>query len=175
MFSAFYLLGQGLCKQTASNLARGATGGVYINWPIHVVDELKINMSDTGRKNFADKVEETVKPDSQKSTLDQAKEKATDLYDTAAAKLTPTENKSVGQTAADTASDAKSDVKNAAGSVGGESKEGGLYDQAQEYLHSGQEAAKHYADQAKEYVNSDAAKGYIKNAGDYVHKASEYL
>lgn len=134
------------------------------------------SMSDTGRKNFTDKVEETITPDSQKSTLDLAKEKATGVYDDVASKLTSTEHKSVGQTAADTAGDAKADIKDAAGSVkGGESHHSGLFDQAQEYLHTGQETAKNYADKAQEYVNSDAAKGYIKNAGDYVHKASEYF
>ena len=38
-------------------------------------------MSDLGRKNVSDKVTEAVKPDSEKSTLEKAKESATDGLD----------------------------------------------------------------------------------------------
>jgi hypothetical protein len=38
-------------------------------------------MSDTGRKGMTDKISEGVTPDSQKSTLDKAKESVTDAGD----------------------------------------------------------------------------------------------
>ena len=38
-------------------------------------------MSDTGRKDLSDKVGETAKPDSQKSTLEQGKEQVTGATD----------------------------------------------------------------------------------------------
>ena len=41
-------------------------------------------MTDAGRKDVGSKVQEGITPDSQKSTLDQAKEGVTDLGDKAA-------------------------------------------------------------------------------------------
>lgn len=58
-------------------------------------------MSDAGRKNFTDKVTETVKPESEKSYLEQAKESVTDGVDKVAALITPNDQKSFGQSVAD--------------------------------------------------------------------------
>lgn len=41
-------------------------------------------MSDTGRKGLSDKIGESAKPDSQKSTLEQGKERVTDAADSVA-------------------------------------------------------------------------------------------
>ncbi|KAF2258247.1 chaperone/heat shock protein-like protein Hsp12 [Lojkania enalia] len=54
-------------------------------------------MSDFGRKGLGDQVQEKVTPDSQKSTLDQAKEGITGAYDRAAGSFQPEENKSATQ------------------------------------------------------------------------------
>ncbi|EPQ32456.1 uncharacterized protein PFL1_00652 [Pseudozyma flocculosa PF-1] len=54
-------------------------------------------MSDTGRQGFADKASSAIKPDSQKSTGEVAKEK----LDNAAATLQPDSTKSTSQQAGD--------------------------------------------------------------------------
>jgi hypothetical protein len=46
-------------------------------------------MSDLGRKGLGDQVQEKVTPDSQKSTLDQAKEGVSGTYDRAAGAVQP--------------------------------------------------------------------------------------
>ena len=118
-------------------------------------------MSDTGRKNFTDKIEETVTPDSQKSYLEQAKETATNAYDHAAAKLAPTEDKSVSQHAADTLSGAKDDVSKAAS--GSEVQESYL-EQGKHLLSEAQKKGSEYASTGSEQVKSA-----ISQAGDYIH------
>ncbi|OUT20474.1 hypothetical protein CAS74_004726 [Pichia kudriavzevii] len=50
-------------------------------------------MADQGRKNFSDKLADTVTPDSQKSTWDKASEGVSDTYDKAAGKVQPEEDK----------------------------------------------------------------------------------
>ncbi|KAF2116691.1 chaperone/heat shock protein-like protein Hsp12 [Lophiotrema nucula] len=59
-------------------------------------------MSDLGRKGLGDQAKEKATPDSQKSTLDQAKEGASGAYDRAASAVQPEENKSTSQKAGDT-------------------------------------------------------------------------
>ncbi|KAF2005208.1 chaperone/heat shock protein-like protein Hsp12 [Amniculicola lignicola CBS 123094] len=54
-------------------------------------------MSDMGRKGLGDQIGEKVKPNSQKSTLEQAQEGATGLYDRAAGAVQPEGNKSTTQ------------------------------------------------------------------------------
>jgi hypothetical protein len=61
-------------------------------------------MTDQGRKNFADKLSETVTPDSQKSTWDKATEGVTDTFDKGAGKAQPEEDKGVFQKISDTLS-----------------------------------------------------------------------
>lgn len=68
-------------------------------------------MSDAGRKSFADKVSETVKPESEKSYFEQAKEAVTDGVDKVASQVTPTDQKSFGQTVADSAQQGHDDAK----------------------------------------------------------------
>lgn len=58
-------------------------------------------MTDTGRQGFTDKVESAVKPDSQKSTFESAKDTVLGKADSAAAKATPEEDKSFAQKASD--------------------------------------------------------------------------
>lgn len=58
-------------------------------------------MSDLGRKDISDKVESKVKPDSQKSTFEQAKDKVTDAVDSLAGKGTSENDKSATQSASD--------------------------------------------------------------------------
>lgn len=71
-------------------------------------------MSDAGRKNFTDKVSESVKPESEKSYLEQAKETVTDGVDKFAAKATPDEQKSFGQSVGDNVQQGHDDAKAAA-------------------------------------------------------------
>ncbi|CAI8497460.1 unnamed protein product [Pichia kudriavzevii] len=59
-------------------------------------------MADQGRKNFSDKLADTVTPDSQKSTWDKASEGVSDTYDKAAGKVQPEEDKGVFQKISDT-------------------------------------------------------------------------
>ncbi|KAL1311328.1 hypothetical protein AAFC00_001505 [Neodothiora populina] len=68
-------------------------------------------MSDLGRKGFGDKVSDSITPDSQKSTLDQAKDTATGAYDKAAGAVQPEESKSTTQKAGDSLSSGKDDAK----------------------------------------------------------------
>ncbi|EMG50756.1 WHS11 White colony protein WHS11 [Candida maltosa Xu316] len=58
-------------------------------------------MSDFGRKDIGDKLESTLKPDSQKTTAEQAKDKVTDALDGAAGKATSENDKSFVQKASD--------------------------------------------------------------------------
>lgn len=58
-------------------------------------------MTDAGRKDFSTKIQESVTPDSQKSTLDKAKETVTDGLDKTASALTPEQDKSFTQNVGD--------------------------------------------------------------------------
>lgn len=58
-------------------------------------------MSDLGRKDISDKVSSAVKPDSQKSTPEQFKDKVTDKVDNAAGHATSDNDKSFVQQASD--------------------------------------------------------------------------
>lgn len=100
-------------------------------------------MSDLGRKDVSEKVTEAVKPDSEKSTLEKAKESATDGLDKFAAKGTPENQKSFTQTVADNVQQGHDDAKKTAS-----------HEQAT------------LAETASEYV--DAAKEQIANAAQYV-------
>lgn len=61
-------------------------------------------MSDTGRKDFSDKAEEALKPDSQKSLFDKTKEGVTDTGDRVAGSLQPADDKSISQKLSDSTS-----------------------------------------------------------------------
>lgn len=69
-------------------------------------------MSDTGRKDFSDKFAETVKPDSQKSTLEKAGESVSNTYDSVAGSVQPNSEKSVFQRGADDSKSAKNSAEN---------------------------------------------------------------
>lgn len=101
-------------------------------------------MSDAGRKNFTDKAAEAVKPDSQKSYLEQAKETITDYADKAAAYLHPDSEKGVAQNVSDNLG--KGQDKSASGK-------------------SFSETASEYLDEAKEKLGEFTQKG-SKEAGD---------
>jgi hypothetical protein len=58
-------------------------------------------MSDFGRKDISDKVSSSLKPDSQKSTPEQFKDKVTDGLDNAAGDATSKNDKSFVQQASD--------------------------------------------------------------------------
>ncbi|KAF8586294.1 hypothetical protein K439DRAFT_1341322 [Ramaria rubella] len=58
-------------------------------------------MSDQSRQSFTDKASSAMKPDSQKSGLEQAKDKAKGLADSAASTLQPESQKSTTQQAGD--------------------------------------------------------------------------
>ncbi|OAX83110.1 hypothetical protein ACJ72_02535 [Emergomyces africanus] len=60
-------------------------------------------MSDPGRKDFTTKAKEEMTPDSSKSTQDKVKEATTDVKDRLARGVQPDEQKSTGQEAFDKA------------------------------------------------------------------------
>lgn len=64
-------------------------------------------MADQGRKNFSDKISETMTPDSHKSTWDKTSEGASNTYDKAASNLQPEEDKGVFQKISDSLSGKK--------------------------------------------------------------------
>merc|ERR1712080_574156 len=68
-------------------------------------------MSDAGRKNFSDKLSESLTPESEKSTLEKGKEAVTDKVDDFAGKTVPDNQKSFGQTVADDAKKGSDDAK----------------------------------------------------------------
>ncbi|CAF9940880.1 MAG: hypothetical protein ALECFALPRED_008891 [Alectoria fallacina] len=61
-------------------------------------------MSDLGRKDFGDKAEEKLTPDSQKSLLDKTKEGLTGAGDKVAGSVQPSDEKSVTQKLSDSTS-----------------------------------------------------------------------
>ncbi|KAL2042702.1 hypothetical protein N7G274_004461 [Stereocaulon virgatum] len=61
-------------------------------------------MSDAARKDFTDKAQEKLTPESQKSTLDKAKEGVTNAGDSVAGAVQPEGDKSVTQTLSDSIS-----------------------------------------------------------------------
>lgn len=94
-------------------------------------------MSDPMRKDFGDKVAEHVKPEQQKSYLDQGKEYLTDAADKVQAKIHPEQNKSTTQKVGDTL----------------EGKSGGKQESWTETAQRYGESAKEYAEQAREKIN----------------------
>ncbi|KAF8002837.1 hypothetical protein OXX80_002253 [Metschnikowia pulcherrima] len=100
-------------------------------------------MSDAGRKSFTDKATEAVKPDSEKSYLEQAKEGVTNTLDGVAGKTVPDSEKSFGQTIADNAKQGKDDAKSTVNQ-----NENTLGETAQEYV----AAAKEQVANAANYV-----------------------
>lgn len=96
-------------------------------------------MSDAGRKDFSEKLSEKAKPDSQKSYMEQGKEKVTDAADRVAGAMQPEEDKGVAQGVHDAAKRGKDDAR-------GES----IADTAGQYV----DAAKKKLNEAVEYVSS---------------------
>ncbi len=64
-------------------------------------------MSDSGRKNFGDKISESVQPDSSKGNLDKAKEGVTDTADKISGKAQREEDKGLFQKISDTLTNKK--------------------------------------------------------------------
>ncbi|KAF2659462.1 hypothetical protein K491DRAFT_689332 [Lophiostoma macrostomum CBS 122681] len=69
-------------------------------------------MSDLGRKGLGDQAKEKVTPDSQKSTLDQAKEGASGAYDRAAGAVQPDSDKSATQKLGDSTRSGSDEASN---------------------------------------------------------------
>lgn len=101
-------------------------------------------MSDAGRKNFSDKLNEGLTPDSQKSTWDKGKEFVTDETDKLAGKFQGEENKGVAQGMHDSA-------QKGADEANAES----YADTAREYM----DAAKSKLNDAVEYVSNSVHGG----------------
>lgn len=102
-------------------------------------------MSDLGRKNVSDKISEAVKPESEKSTLESAKDSVTSTIDKAAANATPDNQKSFTQTISDNVTKGHDDAKAAAGK-----HSEGLAETVQPYV----DAAKEQIGNAANYVSS---------------------
>ncbi|QLQ79285.1 hypothetical protein HG537_0B06330 [Torulaspora globosa] len=104
-------------------------------------------MSDAGRKDFSEKLSEKAKPDSQKSYMEQGKEKVTDAADRVAGAMQPEQDKGVAQGVHDSAKKGKDEAK-------GES----IADTAGQYV----DAAKSKLNEAVEYVSSSVHGGEPK-------------
>lgn len=126
---------------------------------------INTNMSDTGRKPFTDKISETIKPESQKTYVEQGKEVVTDALDGVAAKATPNSQKGFGQAVADSAKQGHTDAKTAVQDTKAEAEHGEhtLAETAQEYF----EAAKEQAAHAAEYVSA-----VVTGATEGAHKGA---
>lgn len=116
-------------------------------------------MADAGRKDFSQKIDEKITPDSNKSLYERTKETVTDTADKVANDLTPENQKSFSQSVGDSVQrghdDAKAEV--------GEGKTWG--DAAHDAFESGKKAV---AD-AAEYV-SGAVTGAKEGANEYTKK-----
>jgi predicted ribosome quality control (RQC) complex YloA/Tae2 family protein len=124
-------------------------------------------MSDAGRKNFSDKIQEAVTPQDQKSYGQQAKETVTDGIDKIQRNLQPDETKSSTQQLGDSIQSGHDEGKRAASDNGK-----GLGDTAHEYLNS----AKKTLNDAAEYVSgaiTGGAEGASKGAGKGASAASK--
>ncbi|EME49036.1 hypothetical protein DOTSEDRAFT_40277 [Dothistroma septosporum NZE10] len=95
-------------------------------------------MSDSLRQSNTDKAASALKPDSQKSTLEQVQDSAKSTADSVAGTLQPEGEKSIGQKASDTVT----------GSGGDASKEG------ETYLKQAQDGAANLANQASETISA---------------------
>ncbi|GME97706.1 hypothetical protein B5S28_g730 [[Candida] boidinii] len=109
-------------------------------------------MSDLGRKSFTDKASEAIKPDSQKSTFEKASESVSDTFDKAASSITPENQKSAGQSVSDSLQSGYDQGKS---EVSGDAKT--LSETANEYLHSGAEAAAGAVEAGKQSLADAAA------------------
>lgn len=96
-------------------------------------------MTDAGRKDFSDKLAETVKPDSNKGAFEKAGESITNTADSVAGSLQPNEDKGFLQRGADDAKSAKNDAQNNGESLIDSAKN--LVNSASDYL-SGNSAQK---------------------------------
>jgi polyhydroxyalkanoate synthesis regulator phasin len=114
-------------------------------------------MADAGRKDFSTKINESVTPESQKSTYDKAKEVVTDTYDKAAGKVAPEESKSFSQRLGDSVQRGHDDAK-ANTKTWGES--------ANEALEHGKQAVS----DAAEYVS-----GVVTGGKEGAHKGGEQV
>ena len=117
-------------------------------------------MSDAGRKNFSDKVTESITPESQKTFGDKAKESVTDAADKFAANVTPNDQKSFGQTVADSTRQGHDDAKKATSE-----HQATLAETAEQYI----DAAKEQVANAAEYISSvvtGALEGAKKSADE---------
>lgn len=104
-------------------------------------------MSDAGRKNFSDKIDEHLKPDSEKTTGERFNESVTNAADQVAAAITPESQKSATQQAGDDFKEAKDDLKDASGS-----------------------AKKSFTE-----TMSETAKSVMDSATEYAHEAADYI
>lgn len=113
-------------------------------------------MSDLGRKDFTDKVQEKVTPQDQKSYIDQAKEGITDAADKASRNLQPEGAKSDTQKLGDSVQKGHDDAKSANAKP--------LSETAGEYV----ESAKQGLNQSAEYISNTltGAKEGAENAAD---------
>ncbi|SCU97962.1 LAMI_0F12310g1_1 [Lachancea mirantina] len=104
-------------------------------------------MSDAGRKDFSDKFQEKIKPDSEKGYLEKGKEFVTDKADKAAGAVQPEEKKGVFQGISDSAQKGKDEASGPT-----------LSEQAGEYV----DAAKAKLNDAAEYISSSVHGGEKK-------------
>lgn len=116
-------------------------------------------MSDLGRKNVSDKINETLTPDSEKSNFDKARETVGDKIDDVAAKATPDNQKSFSQTVVDNVKQGHDDAKSEV-----HKNQSTLADTANEYF----DVAKEQAANAAHYIS-----GVVTGATEGAKKGDE--
>merc|ERR1711874_949079 len=82
------------------------------------------NMSDALRQDTSDKVKSTMKPDSEKSTLEKGSESVKGTADSVAGKAQPDSEKSTGQSITDSVSGGSKDASNQGSSMLNQASEG---------------------------------------------------
>ncbi|OAL36034.1 hypothetical protein AYO20_04696 [Fonsecaea nubica] len=136
-------------------------------------------MSDTGRKPLTDQAQEKLTPDSQKSTLDKAKESATGTADDIAGMVQPGDSKSTTQklsdetsakssSAQDTLSGATKNIQETASTLGQQvsSTAGAAQESGKEYLQQAQDTASSVGQTASSNASAaqESSKTYLQQA-----------
>ncbi|OAG33985.1 hypothetical protein AYO21_11865 [Fonsecaea monophora] len=136
-------------------------------------------MSDTGRKPLTDQAQEKLTPDSQKSTLDKAKESATGTADDIAGMVQPGDSKSTTQkladetsakssSAQDTLAGATKNIQETASTLGQQasSTAGAAQESGKEYLQQAQDTASSVGQTASSNASAaqESSKTYLQQA-----------
>ncbi|GAO47807.1 hypothetical protein G7K_2005-t1 [Saitoella complicata NRRL Y-17804] len=131
-------------------------------------------MSDFGRKDLTEQVHDKVKPDSQKSYLEQAGDALSGAYDRVAAAVVPAENKSTSQSAADSLRGTNDDAK-AEGNSLYDTVASGLTNVKDSLGLGSDTGRKSWTTEAKEELTPESQKSYLDKAKEGVTDTADKL